>query len=114
MPAAGKLHRHRPDAGRQCRHRGNHRARPGQGAGTRHAGGRGTVKKRGVGVGCMWYGIGNTGAPNPAGAFLDFVEDGTVIVLTGCADIGQGSSTVLAQIAAEELGVSLEDVLVVA
>lgn len=72
------------------------------------------MKKRGVGVGCMWYGIGNTGAPNPAGAFLDFVEDGTVIVLTGCADIGQGSSTVLAQIAAEELGVSLEDVLVVA
>lgn len=72
------------------------------------------MKKRGVGMGCMWYGIGNTGAPNPAGAFLDFVEDGTVIVLTGCAEIGQGSSTVLAQIAAEELGVNLEDVLVVA
>jgi len=72
------------------------------------------MKKRGVGVGCMWYGIGNTGAPNPAGAFLDFLEDGTVLVLTGCADIGQGSSTVLAQIAAEELGVPVEDVLVVA
>lgn len=72
------------------------------------------MKKRGVGVGCMWYGIGNTGAANPAGAFLDFVEDGTVIVLTGCAEIGQGSSTVLAQIAAEELGVNLEDVYVVA
>lgn len=72
------------------------------------------MKKRGVGVGCMWYGIGNTGAPNPAGAFLDFLEDGTVLVLTGCADIGQGSSTVLAQIAAEELGVPAEDVLVVA
>ncbi|MEW5898467.1 MAG: molybdopterin cofactor-binding domain-containing protein [Bacillota bacterium] len=72
------------------------------------------MKKRGVGVGCMWYGIGNTGAPNPAGAFLDFLEDGTVLVLTGCADIGQGSSTVLAQIAAEELGVPVEDVLVAA
>jgi len=72
------------------------------------------MKKRGAGVGCMWYGIGNTGAANPAGAFLDFLEDGTVIVLTGCADIGQGSSTVLAQIAAEELGVNLEDVYVVA
>ncbi len=72
------------------------------------------MKKRGVGVGCMWYGIGNTGVPNPAGAFVDFLDDGTVLVLTGCADIGQGSSTVLAQIAAEELGVNMEDVLVVA
>lgn len=72
------------------------------------------MKKRGIGVGCMWYGIGNTAAPNPAGAFLDFLEDGTVLVLTGCADIGQGSSTALAQIAAGELGVNIEDVVVVA
>ncbi|MFZ5633491.1 MAG: xanthine dehydrogenase family protein molybdopterin-binding subunit [Bacillota bacterium] len=72
------------------------------------------AKNRGVGVGCMWYGIGNTGAPNPAGAFLDFLEDGTVLVLSGCADIGQGSSTALAQIAAEELGVKIEDVHVLA
>lgn len=72
------------------------------------------MEKRGMGISCMWYGIGNTGAPNPAGAFLDFLEDGTVLVLTGCADIGQGSSTVLAQIAAEELGVPVEDVLVAA
>jgi len=70
------------------------------------------AKNYGVGVGCMWYGIGNTGAPNPAGAFLDLLEDGTVIVLTGCADIGQGSDTVLAQIAAEELGVNIENVYV--
>ncbi len=72
------------------------------------------MKKRGIGVGCMFYGIGNTGMPNPAGAFLDLTDDGTVLVLTGCADIGQGSSTVLAQIAAGELGVNIEDVLVVA
>lgn len=72
------------------------------------------MKKRGVGVGCMWYGIGNTGAPNPAGAFLDFMDDGTALLLTGCSDIGQGSSTILAQIAAEELGINIEDVFVVA
>ncbi|WP_406676931.1 xanthine dehydrogenase family protein molybdopterin-binding subunit [Moorella sp. ACPs] len=72
------------------------------------------MKKRGFGIGCMWYGIGNTGLPNPAGAFVDFLDDGTVIVLTGCADIGQGSSTILAQIAAETLGVAVEDVVVVA
>lgn len=71
-------------------------------------------KNSGVGVGCMWYGIGSTGAANPSGAFVDFVEDGTAIVLTGCAEIGQGSSTMLQQIAAEELGLTVEDVLVMA
>jgi len=72
------------------------------------------LKKRGWGLGCMWYGIGNTGQANPAGAFLDLLNDGTVILLTGCADIGQGSSTVLAQIAAEVLGVELHKVRVIA
>lgn len=70
-------------------------------------------QNHGVGVGCMWYGIGNTGAPNPSGAFLDLMDDGAVLVLTGCADIGQGSNTVLAQMAAEELGVDINDVKVV-
>lgn len=72
------------------------------------------MKKHGYGIGNMWYGVGNTAAPNPSGAFVDFLDDGTVIVLSGCADIGQGSSTVLAQIAAETLGVGLENVAVIA
>jgi len=70
------------------------------------------MKKRGIGIGSMMYGCGNTGLPNPAGAFVDIMDDGTVRVLTGCADIGQGSSTVLGQIAAEEIGVPFEDVTV--
>jgi 4-hydroxybenzoyl-CoA reductase alpha subunit len=41
-------------------------------------------------------------------------EDGTVDVLTGASDIGQGSNTTLAQIAAEELGVPFDNVNVVA
>lgn len=68
------------------------------------------MKKRGAGIGCMWYGIGNTGLPNPAGAFVEVHGDGSVTVLVGCADIGQGSTTVMAQIAAETIGVSYEDV----
>ena len=71
------------------------------------------MKKRGTGAGCMWYGIGNTALPNPAGAFIELLDDGSAIVLSGCADIGQGSNTVLAQIAAEELGIKYEDVCVV-
>ena len=71
-------------------------------------------KRRGFGFGCMMYGCGNTGLPNPSGAFVDILDDGTVRVLTGCAEIGQGSSTVLGQIAAQEIGVPFEDVLVLA
>ncbi len=71
------------------------------------------MKKRGWGLGCMWYGIGNTGMANPSGAFIELLDDATVLLLTGCADIGQGSSTILAQIVAEELGVELAQVKVV-
>ena len=41
-------------------------------------------------------------------------EDGTVSVLTGIVDVGTGAQLVLAQIAAEELGVPLSDVAVAA
>lgn len=71
------------------------------------------MKKKGIGYGCMWYGIGNTGLPNPASAFVEVLDDGSVQVLSGCADIGQGSDTVLSQIVAEELGINLSDVKIV-
>lgn len=71
------------------------------------------TKRRGVGVGVMWYGIGSTGRPNPSGAFVELLVDGSVLVLSGCAEIGQGSDTVLAQIAAEVLGTHVENIRVV-
>lgn len=71
------------------------------------------LKKRGIGIGVMWYGIGNTGHSNPSGAFVNLFDDGSSIVLTGCADIGQGSDTVLGQIAAEELGIDVGNVKVI-
>jgi CO/xanthine dehydrogenase Mo-binding subunit len=37
-------------------------------------------------------------------------ENGTINIITGAEDIGQGSNTILCQIAAEELGVSLDRV----
>ncbi|MDR1194337.1 MAG: xanthine dehydrogenase family protein molybdopterin-binding subunit [Peptococcaceae bacterium] len=74
-----------------------------------------TVKEnQGVGVGCMWYGVGNTGLPNPAAAFVEVLPDASVNLMVGCADIGQGSSTVMALIAAEELGLSYDDIHVTA
>ncbi len=71
------------------------------------------MKVRGRGVACMYYGIGNTGQANPSSAFVEVLNDGTAIVFVGAVDIGQGSSTVLAQIAAETLGLRLEDVTLV-
>ncbi|MBI2303599.1 MAG: molybdopterin-dependent oxidoreductase [Chloroflexi bacterium] len=46
-------------------------------------------------------------------AYVNISED-AVTVLTGNPDIGQGSSTILAQIAAEELGVPVDKVRVIA
>ncbi len=69
--------------------------------------------KLGVGVASMWYGIGNTGHPNPSSAQVEIDETGKITLLTGAADIGQGSDTVLLQIAAEVLGVGTEEILLV-
>ncbi len=58
----------------------------------------------------MMYGIGNTGVQNPSTARVELHLDGAITLFTGAADIGQGSTTVLAQIAAEELGLHAEDI----
>lgn len=71
------------------------------------------MKKRGRGIACMWYPIGFTVAANPSAAVVKVNEDGTAIVLTGTVETGQGSLTVLGQIAAEELGIAPDDVHVV-
>jgi CO/xanthine dehydrogenase Mo-binding subunit/aerobic-type carbon monoxide dehydrogenase small subunit (CoxS/CutS family) len=65
----------------------------------------GGALRHGVGVAGMWYGIGNTGMSNPSEMRLILGTDGRVAFLNGAVDIGQGSTTVLAQIAAEALGV---------
>ena len=67
-------------------------------------------QKRGIGLGSMWYGIGNTGVQNPSTAKVKIDLGGNVTLYTGCADIGQGSTTVLAQIAAEVLGIQPEEI----
>ncbi|MBC7242364.1 MAG: molybdopterin-dependent oxidoreductase [Anaerolineae bacterium] len=71
------------------------------------------MKKRGRGIACMWYPIGFTVSANPSAAVVKVNEDGTATVLTGTVETGQGSLTVLAQIAAEELGISPHEVIMV-
>ncbi len=74
---------------------------------------------RGLGMACSHYVSGAakpvhwTGEPHATvNLRLDF--DGSVTLLTGAADIGQGSSTLLAMVAAEVLGIALGRIRVVA
>lgn len=72
------------------------------------------MKKRGVGIGSMIYAIGyGFNRPDHAAATIEIADDGTITLLTGCSEIGQGSDTALAQIAAEEIGIDFEDVRVI-
>ena len=61
--------------------------------------------RRGVGLACMWYGIGNTSMSNPSEMEIAIAEDGIPVLYSGAVDIGQGSNTIMVQIAAEALGV---------
>jgi len=68
-------------------------------------------KVRGRGMACMFK--APSMPPNAqSSAVLKLNEDGTVHILTTAMEIGQGSLTALAQIAAEELGVPVENVVV--
>ncbi len=65
------------------------------------------VVRRGVGVASCWYGCGNTSIPNPSTIRIAIAPDGTVVLHQGAVDIGQGSNTVITQIAADALGLPL-------
>jgi CO/xanthine dehydrogenase Mo-binding subunit len=71
------------------------------------------MKKRGRGIGCIIYPVGATAHSNPSNVILKVNDDGSATLVTGTSDVGQGSNTVLCQIAAEELGVSYMDIKVV-
>ena len=66
--------------------------------------------KKGIGIGSMWYGIGNTGIANPSTAQMEIGPNGEIRLFTGVADIGQGSDTILLQIASEGIGISLKEI----
>lgn len=65
----------------------------------------GSVVRHGVGVASCWYGCGNTSLPNPSTIRMGVKPDGRVMLHQGATDIGQGSNTVIAQIAADALGI---------
>ena len=66
------------------------------------------VVRLGVGLGCMWYGCGNTGMSNPSTVRVSRSADGQITLYNGAVDIGQGSYTIMRQICADALGVPVE------
>jgi CO/xanthine dehydrogenase Mo-binding subunit/aerobic-type carbon monoxide dehydrogenase small subunit (CoxS/CutS family) len=63
------------------------------------------AKRRGAGIACMWYGIGNTVIANPSSMTVGLRRDGRFVLYNGAVDIGQGTYTILPQICADALGV---------
>ncbi|HTZ49446.1 MAG TPA: molybdopterin cofactor-binding domain-containing protein [Verrucomicrobiae bacterium] len=64
--------------------------------------------RRGVGVAGMWYGCGNTSLANPSTMRIGLQRNGRIAIHMGAVDIGQGSFTVVTQICADALGVSVD------
>ncbi|MBA3036095.1 MAG: molybdopterin-dependent oxidoreductase [Desulfobacterium sp.] len=75
---------------------------------------------KGVGLASMFFASGAAfsffydNPPSFSGVKINAETDGNFTLFTGTSDIGQGSETTLAQIAAEELGVGLNKISVIA
>ncbi|HAT43849.1 MAG TPA: xanthine dehydrogenase [Ktedonobacter sp.] len=67
--------------------------------------------RRGVGIALAMHGTAIPGL-DMGGASIKLNDDGSFNVLVGATDIGTGSDTVIAQIAAEVLGVRMEDIII--
>lgn len=74
----------------------------------------GSPLRRGVGVSAFSYGSGTYPANvEPGSARLILNQDGTVNLMTGATEIGQGADTAFAQMVSETLGVAYENIHVI-
>jgi CO/xanthine dehydrogenase Mo-binding subunit len=73
-----------------------------------------TAIKRGMGIAAFYHGSGFTGSGErylDSLAGIDVTAEGKVRVLVSSTEFGQGTNTVLTQVAAETLGVDYDDVV---
>jgi len=70
---------------------------------------------RGIGIGCGVMSSGGKGMfiHDTSAAFIKIAEDGRASLFTGLPDMGQGSHTTMAMIAAESLGIDTGDITVI-
>jgi CO/xanthine dehydrogenase Mo-binding subunit len=65
------------------------------------------AKKRGIGIATT---IKGTATPTDSSCFIKVDSDGSVTILSSSVEVGAGQKTVLAQIAAESIGVPLDSI----
>jgi xanthine dehydrogenase molybdenum-binding subunit len=71
------------------------------------------TKKRGIGMATFEHGYtGGYGEGPQSSAAVQLLDDGKALLMAGITDIGQGSRTTLTQIAAEVLGMKVEDITI--
>lgn len=67
------------------------------------------MKKRGIGYGCTFYGTGyGNGFPDVSVAEAELNSDGKINIYVGATECGQGSDTVMRQIAAESFSSNVD------
>lgn len=71
------------------------------------------TKVRGKGFAISMHVSGTSAEPDFSSAQIKLNEDGTALLLIGSPDLGQGSDTGHAQIAAETMGIKFEDIKVI-
>ena len=71
----------------------------------------GPISKEGHGRG-VGFGTTDPGAPLASTSTVHVLSDGSVVLLCGTVELGQGAKTVMSQIVAEELSVPLEQVTI--
>lgn len=74
---------------------------------------RGKIENRGIGIGVSAAQSGSAVYPFGSTATVKLDPEGTITLFTGTIEIGQASDTAMCQIAAEELGVPMEDIYLV-
>ena len=74
---------------------------------------RGRCNNQGIGIGLAAMLSGAAYYPFSSSAIAKVNPDGTVTIFSGQSEFGQGSDTALPQIAAEELGLGLDDIILV-
>jgi CO/xanthine dehydrogenase Mo-binding subunit/aerobic-type carbon monoxide dehydrogenase small subunit (CoxS/CutS family) len=72
-----------------------------------------TRYRHGVGLAAMFYGCGNTAMSNPSTIRIGVRPTGEIVLHQGAVDAGQGSNTVIPQIAADALGIPVTDLVII-
>jgi xanthine dehydrogenase D subunit len=70
-------------------------------------------KKRGIGIACSFQGCGlGKGLPDYGAASIELLPNGQFAVGISCPEIGQGNTTAFTQMAADYVGCSIEDIVI--